>query len=107
MQHEKQTENTIMETNVTKETAVKVKRWIAASKRLANAQREKNSAETELSNARNELGKFLIPEPAKDDEAFNIWFGSGIIQATKIGGSYSVCWRKEMSPAERSELGFL
>ena len=93
-----------METNVTRETAEKVKRWMAAGKRLANAQREKNLAETELSNAMNDLGKFLIPAPSEENEAFNIWFGSGIIQARKIGTSYSIVWRKEMSAAERMEL---
>lgn len=93
-----------METNVTTETADKVKRWMAASKRVQMAERELTASRNELANAMNELGKFLVPDPCKDDESFNIWFGSGIIQATKIGSSYAIGWRKEMSPKERMDL---
>lgn len=98
-----------METNVTTETAQKVRRWINAQKNFNRAEQEKSRAATELSNAQNELGKFLVPDPSEKGEVFNIWFGSGIIQAVRQSdsmGSYTISWRKEMSPKERMEMQF-
>lgn len=50
-------------------------RWLAAKEGVDTAQQRLNSAETELLNATNDLGKHLTPEDAKMGEEFSIWVG--------------------------------
>lgn len=72
-----------------------VERWGNAVDALANLKRQISSAECELSNAANDLGKFLAPDDAVDGEIFNIWYGSKILCVQKIGQhDYKISWRK-------------
>lgn len=93
--------------NVTEKTHGMVQRWIAAKKRVRNAKAELNSAECEMANANNELGKWLVPENQSEGEMFNLWFGSGILQAQKLKGrsDYDVTWRREPDGKDRLEFG--
>lgn len=84
-----------METNVTEKTRELIDRWIRAKNNVKRFKDELSRAECEESNASNELGKWLVPEDFKEGEQFNIWFGSGIIQAFKSHNSYKISWRKE------------
>ena len=91
--------------NVTEKTNGLVQRWINSRKAVERLKRELNSVECELSNAQNELGKWLVPDGQKE-ENFNIWFGSGIIQAVRLpNGNYEIKWRKEPDGKDRLEFG--
>lgn len=50
-----------------------VARWRAAKDRLEAAKRDLNAAEVGLTNATNELAKWLTPEDAKPGERFSVW----------------------------------
>ena len=93
--------------NVTQKTNGMVTEWIRAKKRFAIAQHELSSAKCWLENKTNELGKWLVPENlVTEGEPFNLWFGSGILRATKVGVGYEVGWRKEPdNEKERAEYG--
>lgn len=94
--------------DVTEKTNQLVTRWINAKKSVERARQTLNSCETDLLNAQNELGKWLMPEVPfmpNDGEAFNIWFGSGILQATRHDSNYEVKWRKEPDGRDRDEFG--
>ena len=93
--------------NVTEKTHGLVQRWIHAKNRVNGLKREINSAECEQANAMNELGKWLIPEGQPEGEMFNIWFGSGIIQAKKVEGrnDYEISWRKIPDGKDALEFG--
>jgi hypothetical protein len=95
-----------MANEVTAKTNELVKDWIYASERLRRAKAEVNSAECELMNKANELGRWLCPTDAKQNEPFNIWFGDGVLSASYVGMSnYSVLWRKEPGDKQKSDLG--
>ncbi len=89
--------------NVTEKTRGLVQRWINAKTNLKRIDREQSSAQCELSNAVNELGKWLVPNDLKQGtEPFNIWFGSGIIQANRTeANNYEIKWRKEPDSKDR------
>lgn len=80
-----------------------VKRWVQAQQRVERSRNELNSAECELSNATNALGKHLVPKSGKQGEQFGIWVsgecigipGDRIIQIVLKGISdYELAWRK-------------
>ena len=72
-----------------------ITRWESAERRLKEVQRELTSAECELSNSVNALGKVLCPENCKIGEEFSIWTDSKLVTVKKIGNSdYEVSWRK-------------
>ena len=82
------------EPTVTETTRQKIDRWTAAVNRLERATQEINSLGCEVANARNDLGKFLVP--AGHDEPFNIWFGNGILRATREKNeNYVVEWLRK------------
>ncbi len=93
--------------NVTGKTNELIQRWARAKNRVATLRREISGAECEESNARNELGAWLVPKDQPECENFNIWFGSGVIQAKKLknGNDYDVIWRKEPDGKQKAELG--
>jgi len=91
----------------TEKTRVLTDRWLRAKNAVVRLKREINHAECEEVNAANELGKWLVPE-GQNDEPFNIWFGSGIIQAMRAkNGDYKIAWRKEPDGKDRIEYGVL
>jgi len=97
-----------METNVVGKTRELVDRWITAKKRFEAARRALVSADVELANSQNALGGWLVPKDQGNKVPFNIWFGSGIIEATRQSNTlndYSVRWRKEPEGEQLSEMG--
>lgn len=81
--------------NVTSQTRKVVERWENASRTLARAESELNSAKCELDNAANAAGKFLTPDDAKTNEVFHIWFGNGLLAISVISdNTYRIAWRK-------------
>lgn len=91
--------------NVTTKTNELVKRWIGARKAVARTRADLNAAECELANACSVLGEWLVPD-GFTDEKFNIWFGSGTLQAIKLpDGNYKVSWLKEPDGKDRIEFG--
>ena len=73
-----------------------IKRWESARKNVQELRRQLQSAECELSNSENALGKCMVPDvPDTEDEQFNVWVGNGLLSAKKVGGNdYHVKWRK-------------
>ena len=59
----------------------KIQRWYRAAEQLVELDRQKNKACCEMSNAEQDLGKWLTPEDAKPGETFCVWFGDSLIQA--------------------------
>lgn len=98
-------------TNVTGKTAELVEAWIVARKKVERLRRELADAEANHSVATNQLGCWLTPHDAHTGEQFNIWFGSGILQATIVrengddGAVYGVKWRKEPEGKQLAEKG--
>jgi len=89
-----------MENDVTAQGRQHIDRWLRATENLASANKAVSSAECEVANATTALGKWLLPEDAKIDEQFCVWFGDSLIaavrpNATLPGGSeYIVTIRK-------------
>lgn len=85
----------------TRDTLSEVRRWVDAVDHLASIKSQLNSAECEVTNATNELGRFITPKDAKVGEVFNIWIGDGLLQVTKTradgNGDYTVSWRTRPS----------
>lgn len=65
----------------------KIERWQRAVQRLDSAKRDVNSAECELENAMNDLGRWILPEDADVGEKIAIWFGDSLIQCEKTDHS--------------------
>ncbi len=92
--------------NPTENTREKVDRWIRAKKQVEDAQNRLALANSELTTSINDLGAYLVPPGMEYDEPFNIWFGTGILQATMVNaGKYEVMWRKEPDGKDRIEYG--
>ncbi len=71
-----------MSTEPTSEGKRLIDEWQAAVKELEARKRLINSLECHMHNARNALGKWLMPIDAKDGEQFCIWYGDSLITAT-------------------------
>jgi hypothetical protein len=95
--------------NVTEKTEQLVKPWIATRKRLERLTGELAEAQKEFKAANNALGQWLVPADGHLNEAFNIWYGSGILQATLTNAfdrEFEVKWRREPDGKDRQEKGF-
>lgn len=69
--------------------------WSRAVSQLEAAKSAMIKAECELSNATNALGKWLMPDDAKEGEVFCVWHGDSLIQAENKGNSrYAISVRK-------------
>lgn len=68
----------------TAEGNAKIEAWKEAQKRLERARREVNSAECDLANATNALGKWLMPPDAKQGEKIAIWYVDSLVEATMV-----------------------
>ena len=94
----------------TRGTVEKVRRWNRAVKQVASAKLALNSAECELANAQNDLGRWLLPEDAATNEEFNVWIGDGIMAARRndapgaSSNDYLVRWRKSPSAKAADEM---
>lgn len=100
--------------NVTEITRQKVDRWIRAKKEVEEKKERLALAEAELQSSIDDLGKWLVPNQTGQfeyNEPFNIWFGTGILQAVLHKGDvgrppvYVVSWRKEPDGKDRLEYG--
>lgn len=80
--------------DVTNEGKQLIDRWRNSQKRLDDARQAVIRAECDLSNSRNELGKWLTPEDALNGEQFCVWYGDSLITATKDQTNYKVDIRK-------------
>lgn len=58
-----------------------VGRWRAAKQQLEEAKRQLTGREMELTNATNELARWLTPEDAKPGERFCVWIEGTLIEA--------------------------
>jgi len=85
--------------NVSSETRKLLERWMRAINSEEDLQSRLTSAQCELTNSTNTLGKFLCPDDATDGEVFNIWYTDGLLQVTrKHIHDYDVSWRKKPHP---------
>jgi hypothetical protein len=71
-----------------------IDRWRKSQEQLDRAKSAVTKAECEVSNAQNELGKWLTPADAKNGEQFCVWHGDSLITATKDQSNYKVEIRK-------------
>ena len=67
----------------TREGEKKIERWQRAIERLRSAKDQVNRAECELTNATNDLGRWLMPDDARIGEPIGVWYGDALITATK------------------------
>lgn len=56
-----------------KATTEALERWLNAQKEVESLKRSLSSAECNLSNIQNALGKVLVPKNAGNGESFHIW----------------------------------
>ncbi len=98
--------------NVTGKTEELVKSWMRTRDYVRKVKSELNRAEVDAANAQNELGKWLVPPDSKKGEVFNIWFGSGILQAQSMllangaaTNDFIIQWRREPDGKDRQEYG--
>lgn len=61
--------------------------WQRAIERVRSAERELLRAECALTNARNELGKWMMPDDAKEGEKIGVWHGASLICVEKLSGT--------------------
>lgn len=86
-----------------------IRRWDTAQKRVEAAKRELNSAEAELANSTNALGKWMVPAPKSGEqppigEQFNICIENGFLAVKQVSANdFEVKWRVK----PRSEHSFL
>jgi hypothetical protein len=84
-----------MDSDVTREGIDLIDRWSRAVSQLEAAKNAVIRAECELSNATNALGKWLMPDDAKEGEKFCVWHGDSLIQAENKGNSrFAISVRK-------------
>ena len=74
-------------------TSERIRKWENALAAVKDCKARLNSAECDLLNATNELGKWIVPSDAKIGETFNIWHGDGLISASYDGSRYEINWR--------------
>ncbi len=80
---------------VTGEVHNLIRRWEGSRRRLDQAKAQVNAAECESANAKNALGKLLLPKDAKPGEVFNLWYGDSLLSASVDEHSnYSVSVRQ-------------
>lgn len=70
-------------TDPTKEGADLIERWKNAQKNVTRAEGELSRERCALSNAVNALGKWMLPNDAKDGERYCIWYGDSLIQVSR------------------------
>ena len=78
---------------VTNEGLDLIRRWKLAAQQEADLKTRLNRAECELRNAEEALAKFLIPNDAKANENFCVWYGDSLIAAKHNNGHKSVVLR--------------
>lgn len=93
---------------VTTKTHDLIQAWVARKKRVQRLESELADARNAVHISENQLGEWLVPLgiDVREGEAFNIWFGSGVLQAMRTpSDNYTVSWRKEPDGKDRLEFG--
>ena len=67
--------------DLTKDGERLVQAWVRAQEEVENCKRRLYSAQTDLANSQNALGKWLLPDDAKPGEKIAVWHGDNLIQA--------------------------
>lgn len=67
--------------------------WDRATRHVKSLREQLEKAEKDLIETEQRLGRHLSPEDRKHDEAFQIWFGSGLLKVL-YGDRFYVSWRK-------------
>ena len=81
-----------------------IERWQRAIKALQIADRAKNIAECELTNARDALGGWMVPDDVRIGETIGVWNGDSLISVTKTDGSGNGTFNIEIRKAGRKTL---
>ena len=79
-------------------TEQSIRRWERARERVEKAKIELVSADCELANATNDLGRWLSPDDATGGEKFSVWVQGKMLVVEKISssglGDFKVEWRQ-------------
>lgn len=62
-----------------------IKSWVAANQRVADLERDLNSAKRNAANSEIELSKWLLPADAQTGEKICVWYGDSLIQVECMG----------------------
>ena len=85
------------EDNVTTKISQAIQRWANSTERVDAAGREARSADTQLCNETDALGRLLSPSDSKKGDVFSIWHGSQLLQVTvedlSGNGTYKIEYR--------------
>jgi len=77
----------------TTNTREMIQRWLQAQDRVRRVEQQLTESKEELFKSQIMLGEWIVPELTKG-EPFNIWIGSGVLQATRLEkGGYEIHWR--------------
>lgn len=60
-----------------------IRNWMAAASNVECAKQAVNRTECALTNATNELARWLLPDDAKVGEKISVWFGDSLVQVEK------------------------
>lgn len=71
-----------------------IKQWQAAGRLEASLRADLLKAERRLQTTEENLAMFLLPEDAKQDEKYCVWYGDSLISATDAEAGYEVSIRK-------------
>ena len=86
------------EESIVRDGKDRVKRYTNAVESLRRAKSEVYSVECELTNATNELGRWLAPKDMAVDERIGVWADGYFFQCEKIAigglGDYKITMRK-------------
>jgi len=74
----------LKDSNVVSDGKREIDRYLAAERAVMSAKRALNSAECEMTNATNALGKWLTPVNAEDGEKFCVWHAGHLIEAVRL-----------------------
>lgn len=92
--------------NCTYKTVALVRDWIRAKNAVQRADMELAKCKTDFHAASCRLGAWLVPEDAKPAEIFHLWYGSGILAASRhADNSFHMEWRKIPEPKQCAEEG--
>jgi len=71
-----------------------VKTWLAAKKRVELVRADLEKALRELQTSEERLAIWLLPDDAKCDEKYCVWYGDSLISAQEKEDNYEVSIRK-------------
>jgi len=83
-----------------KTTEMLIGQYLNCAQAVSDSRRELSRNETEMLNARNALGKHLVPKDAKVGEKFSIWVRDTsnteklLIVEVTADNTYELLWRK-------------